>query len=155
MIDKNKLCRFLVEAKKWTYASLDSATKIQEKDKSTTLIFENWDWKYHDNYFGGEPYGWREVVFFKNKPIYIMTYYWRINKWVPNIWEVYKTLQDALFLITKENPYRGPTKYIKWDYIYKNEFVWEVDGFSGEEIIIHNEKEVYKAKYMWWFVDQR
>ena len=72
MLDTKKLCKFLVEAKKVTYATGDLANKAINSDKSTTLIFENGDWKYHDNYFGGEPYGGREVVFFKNQPIYIM-----------------------------------------------------------------------------------
>ena len=75
MIDKQRLCKFLVDAKKSTYAAGETAKKIVERDKSTTLIFENGDLKYHDNYFGGEPFGGREVVFLQNEPIYIMTYY--------------------------------------------------------------------------------
>ena len=75
MINLNELRAFLVKAKKATYASGDDSAKIIEKDKSTTLIFEDGDWKYHDNYFGGEPYGGREVVLFQGNPVYIMTYY--------------------------------------------------------------------------------
>ena len=71
---KKRLCKFLVEAKKSIYAAGETAKKIIEADKSTTLIFENGDLRYHDNYFGGEPFGGREVVFLQNEP-YIMTYY--------------------------------------------------------------------------------
>ncbi|GHV24908.1 hypothetical protein FACS1894176_02220 [Bacteroidia bacterium] len=52
MINLSELCRFLTKAKKATYASGDSTKKIKESDFSTTLLFEEGDWKYHDNYFG-------------------------------------------------------------------------------------------------------
>jgi hypothetical protein len=52
MLDKDRLCEFLVEAKKSTYAAGSSRPERTEKDFSTTLTFENGDWKYHDNYFG-------------------------------------------------------------------------------------------------------
>ncbi len=154
MINLWELCTFLVEAKKSTYASWDKAEKILEKDKSTTLSFEKWDWKYHDNYFWWEPYGGREVVFFEWTPIYIMLYYGWVEKNVNDIWDVYKTLQGALLLIPENNPYRWPEKYKNWDYLYSNKFIWEVNNFSGEEKITLNWKEVYRAKYIWWLVDQ-
>ena len=80
MIDNQALCTFLVRAKRATYASGDQAKEIEEADRSTSLVFEEGDWKYHDNYFGGEPYGGREVVFFKGDPVYIMTYYGWVDK---------------------------------------------------------------------------
>lgn len=64
MINLNELCKFLIKAKKSTYAAGDVAKKIVEDDKSTTMTFEDGDWRYYDNYFGGEPYGGREVVYF-------------------------------------------------------------------------------------------
>lgn len=155
MLDIQTLQNFLVKAKKYTYASGDKSREVKESDHSTTLIFEEWDWKYHDNYFGWEPYGWREVVFFKDKPVYIMTYYWRVNEGISDVGGLYKILQEALTLIPESNPYRWPEKYTNWDYIYINKFVWNVDNFSGEESIEYKWKEVYKAKYMWWLVDQR
>lgn len=155
MINLWELRRFLVAAKKSTYASWNSANKIKEDNKSTTLIFEKWDWKYHDNYFWWEPYGGREVVFFKGSPVYIMVYYGWVEKTVNNIWDVYKTLQWALLLIPENNPYRWPEEYKTWDYLYSNKFVWDVSNFSWDEKITLKWKEIYKAKYIWWLVDQR
>jgi len=155
MILLQNLQKFLVKAKKYTYASGEENKKIKEIDHSTTLIFEEWDWKYHDNYFGWEPYGGRELVFFQDKPVYIMTYYWRVNEEVSDVGDLYKILQEALTLIPESNPYRWPEKYINWDYAYSNKFIWNVDNFSGEEIIEYKSEEVYKAKYIWWLVDQR
>lgn len=155
MLDKNQLCKFLIKAKKSTYASGDLAKEIIESDKSTSLLFIDGDWKYHDNYFGGEPYGGRELVFFKDKPIYIMTYYGSVNNEIINIKEVYKILQQALSLIPEEYPYRGPKEYSFKDYIYLNYFNGEIDNFSGEEIIKFQDNKIYKAKYMGGFVNQR
>lgn len=151
-----ELSSFLVEAKKSTYASGDKANKIINDDKSTTLVFIKGDWKYHDNYFGGEPYGGREVVFYKNLPIYIMVYYGFVDKTVPEFNSIYKVLQSALSLIPEEKPFRGPLEYIQDNLIYKNNFQGEVDNFQGEEFIYdENGKILYNAKYIGGLIDQK
>ncbi len=155
MINLKNLKEFLVKAKKYTYASGDLSKKVVESDKSTTLVFEDGDFKYHDNYFGGEPYGGREVVFFKGEPIYMMVYYGLVDKDVTNFRGVYGMLQKALSLIPENSPYRGPKKYTEGDYGYINNFIGEINDFSGEEIINYKGKEIYKAKYIGGLVDQR
>lgn len=155
MISQKDLCKFLVLAKKSAYASGDVSKKVVESDKSTTLIFEDGDFKYHDNYFGGEPYGGREVVFFKGEPIYMMVYYGLVNDEISDFRGVYGILQKALSLIPETSPYRGPKEYAEGDYGYINNFIGEINDFSGEEIIRYKGKEIYKAKYMGGLVDQR
>jgi hypothetical protein len=155
MFDKKTLCKFLVAAKKTTYAAGDLAKKIINNDKSTTLIFENGDWKYHDNYFGGEPYGGREVVFFKGEPVFIMTYYGQVKDSVADLNKVYETLMDALKLIPEDKPYRGPKEYKSGNLLYKNTFTGEVNNFFGEEFIFEDGKEIYTAKYIGGFVNER
>ena len=155
MIDKNKLCKFLVEAKKATYAAGDLANKVKEADQSTTLVFENSDWRYYDNYFGGEPFGGREVVFLNNQPVYIMVYYGRVDESIKDFNPVYKFLQEALALISDSNPYRGPNKYEKDNFVYLNEFSGGIDNFSGAEKILQDGKEIYIAKYIGGLVDQK
>ncbi len=154
MTDLNELCKFLVKAKKSTYAAGDDAKKIINDDKSTTMLFEDGDWQYHDNYFGGEPYGGREVVFFKNAPIYMMVYYgWVING--VDFSSVYRTLQGALSLMPEDKPFRGPKKYNNNDMEYTNIFEGNIDNFFGEEIIMSaDNKEIYKAKYIGGLIDQ-
>ena len=156
MINEKQLCEFLVEAKKATYAAGDRAKSIKEKDKSTTLIYENGDWKYCDNYFGGEPYGGREVVFYENKPVYIMVYYGFVDKSISDAGSVYKVLQGALSQIPEDKPFRGPDKFEGNGLTYKNTHTGEVDNFSGEETIaIKDGKIIYKANYLGGFVDNR
>lgn len=156
MTNLKELCEFLVKAKKSTYATGDESKKIIGADKSTTLIFEEGDWKYHDNYFGGEPYGGREVVFFQGLPVYMMVYYGWVNESVTDVQGTYKTLQGALTLIPEDKPFRGPKKFNQDGFEYSNVFEGEIDNFSGEEIITSADgEELYRAKYIGGLVDQR
>ena len=65
----------------------------------------------HDNFFGGEPYGGRMVVFYKNKPIWTMVYYGWVEKTVkdPNV--VYRILRSALKQMPNDAPFRGPKNW--------------------------------------------
>ncbi|MFA5994557.1 MAG: DUF5680 domain-containing protein [Parcubacteria group bacterium] len=156
MIDLGKLNAFLVKAKKATYAAGESAGKTIEADKSTTMVFEEGDWRYHDNYFGGEPYGGREVVFFQGAPVYLMVYYGWVRENVADVNAVYKTLQGALMLIPEDKPFRGPQKFVQNGLRYENVFEGEIANFFGEEIILAEDgTEMYRAKYLGGLVDQR
>ncbi len=155
MVNLQELGRFLVSAKKATYASGDVAEKVKEDDGSTTLTFEAGKFRYHDNYFGGEPYGGREVVWREGKPIYMMVYYGSVEKEVEDIRAVYQVLQRALSLLPPDCPYRGPAEYIEGDYRYVNEYVGEVGNFSGRETISCAGEVIYEARYVGGVVDQR
>ena len=113
MLDKDRLCEFLVEAKKSTYAAGSSRPEKSEKDLSTTLTFRDWNRKYIDNYFWWEPYGGREVVFFKGQPVYIMTYYGAVDESISDLKMIYAFLQESLKLIPLDKPFRGPKEYKK------------------------------------------
>jgi len=155
MINKKQLCKFLVKAKKAGYANGDNAKKITEKNKSKTISYKNGDWKYSDNYFGGEPYGGEEIVFFKNQPVYMMVYYGSVIKEIKDFKKVYKFLQEVLSLIPEKNPFRGPKFYQNGDYAYRNWFYGSIDNFSGIEKIYLGKKKIYEAKYIGGLVDQR
>lgn len=154
-MNPKELCQFLVTAKRETYAAGDQAQKTVEKDKSTTLVFEQGDWRYHDNYFGGEPFGGREVVFFQGQPVYIMVYYGRVDESITKPEQVYDVLQKALRQIPEDKPFRGPEQLTEGNFSYRNTFSGEVDNFSGEEIITRDGQVIYTAKYAGGLVDQR
>ena len=67
-MDETALLRFLLEAGQRGYAAGGNAVKIREADHSTTIVLDQGEWRFHDNYFGGEPYGGREVVFLRGRP---------------------------------------------------------------------------------------
>ena len=155
MINSKQLCEFLVKAKKTGYASGDKANKSKEKNKSKTITFKNGDWLYYDNYFGGEPYGGEEVVYLKNQPVYMMVYYGSVDKSIKDFKKVYKFLREALALMPKDEPFRGPKFYKSGEYAYRNWFQGGTTNFSGVEKIYFGKKKIYEAKYVGGLVDQR
>jgi hypothetical protein len=60
-----------MDASRRGYAAGGSAVKTLEADHSTTIVLEHGEWKFHYNYFGGEPYGGREVVFLGGQPVWM------------------------------------------------------------------------------------
>lgn len=154
MINKQQLTQFLIDSSNAGYAGGKEKQWIKEKDGSTTIPFEKEDWKSHDNFFGGEPYGGRVVVFYKNKPIWMMVYYGWVKDGVET-GPVYHILQGALKLMPEEAPFRGPKEHQQNKMVYKNTWQGDVERFSGEEIISSEGKITYQANYMGGWVDQR
>jgi hypothetical protein len=151
---KEELRKFIVESNKAGYASGEEKKWIKEKDKSTTIPFRKGDWKVHDNFFGGEPYGGRIIVFHKNKPVWMMVYYGWVAKNTKTD-PIYKVLRGALAKMPQKYPFRGPKEYKEEGFIYENKWKGNLEEYSGEENIFENKKIVYKANYIGGLVDQR
>lgn len=153
-MDNQSLKQFLVDSNKVGYAAGEEKKWVKESDCSTTISFKKGSFRSHDNFFGGEPYGGRMIVFYEGKPVWIMVYYGLITKGIETDL-VYKVLRNALKQMPEDYPYRGPSEYREDSYTYIN--IWEggVDRFSGEEKIIQDDKLIYKANYIGGFVDQR
>jgi len=150
----DELKQFIHNASKNTYASGNENIKKKEKDNSTTIVYEKGDYKYHDNYFGGEPYGGREVVFYKGKPFWMMVYYGWVVEGVDGN-EVYGILTKALSNSTLDMPYRGPKEFIDCDLKYVNDFNGDVENFNGEEKIFKGDTLLYCARYIGGLVDRK
>jgi hypothetical protein len=152
-MDLNKLKQFILEANHNTYASGDKNIREKQEDNSKTITYSKGDWEYHDNYFGGEPYGGRTVVFYKDKPVWMIVYYGWVTEGVDTD-RVYPLLQRALRKSTLEKPYRGPSEFIEETSIYANDVEGSVENFRGEERIYDGDELLYIARYMGGLVDQ-
>lgn len=148
------LKNFLIDSNKAGYAGGEEKKWIKEADGSTTIPFKEGEWKSHDNFFGGEPYGGRTIVFYQGEPYWPMVYCGRVEDKVETN-SVYGILRNALKQMPEDYPFRGPREYKEKEFIYKNNWQGEVDKFSGEEQIFQNGKPVYKANYIGGLVDQR
>ena len=71
-MDLQTLRRFILQANKLGYASGKEKQWIKEKNRSTTILFNQGPWRMNDNFFGGEPYGGRIIISYENKPYWIM-----------------------------------------------------------------------------------
>ena len=151
-INIDELKSFILKASRATYASGNESVKEKQLDGSTTIQYSDGQYKFHDNYFGGEPYGGREVVFLNDKPIWMMVYYGFVYPEI-DVKKIYSFLMESLSSSTLEMPCRGPVLFQKENLKYENKLSGEIDKFSGAEKIYMNESCVYEASYIGGFVD--
>lgn len=152
-MDEAALLRFLLEAGQRGYAAGGSAVKTREVDHSTTIVLEQGEWRFHDNYFGGEPYGGREVVFLRGRPVWMAVYYGQVDG--ANVDAVYSFLQRALHRAPAEFPVRGPETFSEGPFSYRNVHEGGAMSFSGQETIEEDGQAVYTARYIGGLVDRR
>lgn len=152
-MNKDNFKQFLVLANKNTYAAGDGAKSIKEKDSSTTLVFEKGDYRFHDNYFGGEPFGGREVIFYKDKPVWMMVYYGKIIDKKFDVNKIYSFLQKSLMNCPEDRPFRGPEELIDGKFKYVNIIIGDIEYFSGVEKIHFDNDKVYEARYQGGMID--
>ena len=151
-MDLQQLKKFLVKATLQGYADSGEQGSKKELDGSKTFEFSEGDWMENDNYFGGEPFGGREVVWYQQKPYWMCVYYGsdtgKASGLIP-------FLCQALTAIPDEMPVRGPKELVDGKFRYVNSWEGDLEKFSGEEIIFYDEQEVYKAHYVGGLIDQR
>lgn len=151
--DLTELKKFILEASRATYASGDSSVNEKQPDESTTIRYESGVYSFRDNFFGGEPFGGREVVFFDNKPIWMMVYYGSVFEG-SEAKEILPFLMESLSNTTLEMPYRGPESYKSGSLRYENKLTGTVEKFSGMEKIYKEDVCVYEASYLGGLIDK-
>ena len=153
MFDQTKLKTFLLKAN--LPHTNGTAQMKTEENGSRTINFSDGDFSMEDNFFGGEPYGGQQVVFYQHEPVWTCVYYGRVLKTNLNPDMVYGFLREALQYPDKTRPQRGPVSYKKGNLEYQNDLQGELDEYFGREVILEDGKEIYWAKYMGGLVDQR
>jgi len=152
----DELTNFLYKASQFGYATGKYKDWVKENDGSTAISYKDGDWEMSDNFFGGEPFGGRMIVFYKSKPVWMMVYYGFIKKGVSlSVEKIYKFLQTALSRASKEFPLRGPERYTKNGLIYKNRWQGKIDQYFGKEKIFIDNKQIYKAFYSGGLINLR
>lgn len=148
--DQEELKEFLMRAN-MPHATGQAKTK-SEDDGSRTIEYKEGDYRMHDNFFGGEPYGGRLVIFFKNKPVFMEVYYGQTSRPAD---EVYDFLREALQHPAKDNPYRGPAEYTKGKFTYKSSTEGDITKHTVKEFIYDGDDEIYWAVVIGGLVDQK
>jgi hypothetical protein len=140
---------FLYNAHLKTYAGDGEDRKKTKCAKSKIpdhqeYLYKEKDWEYFDSYAGHSFPPGKEIVFYKNKPFWTMSYQGQYigNKRVA-IKETYSFLREALRNNKKEKPFRGPTSYERdgWEYSYKMKGDWQY--FTGREEVRHRNKLIF------------
>jgi hypothetical protein len=153
-MNSEALRHFLVEANRAGYAGGNERHWTKEPDGSTTISFTDGPQRLHDNFFGGEPYGGRMVVFDDGRPVWMMVYYgWVVGELDANA--VYSVLRKALMEMPEDAPFRGPALYTDGAFTYTNTWAGNVTRFSGEERISQAGALIYATHYAGGLVDSR
>ncbi|GMQ56064.1 hypothetical protein AN1V17_04560 [Vallitalea sediminicola] len=157
--DYDENCRLCIADNKQDYNNEDiiqvlcRAKKSIHKDKSIEdknsvnnaydMQYSEGDFKYINKYHGREQFLGEELLRKDDNPIWGMNYNGRI------IGEGFSEgfLKEALALVTKEHPYRGPMVYQNGQYKYhcivNGEFQW----FQGYEEIFFNDIKIYECVF--------
>lgn len=128
-----------------------TAETIKEQDGSRTIEFAGGDYRMHDNFFGGEPYGGRLVIFYKDEPVFMEVYYGKTSKPAD---EVYNFLREALQNPGEDNPFRGPAEYKSGKLTYKSSTEGDVADHTVKEYIYEDGVEIYSAIIVGGLVDR-
>ena len=144
------LARFLVNAKRSTYAALDDAATLTPLlAGSRQLEYRQDPWFYRDVYFGTAWFAGQETVYRESLPVWAMGYAGGLLA-APGVdgTEVYAFLRRALREVTPEDPYRGPRSFVDGDYAYSREHDGDVGRFNGIEVIHVRARSVYELRYL-------
>lgn len=153
-MDINELKRFFCKAQKNGYPN-EKVEVANEKNGSYTITYKEGPWFFHDNFFGGEPFAGKDVIFYNDKAVWIMLYYGWVHDTQMTPDEVYRFLRKALAQFPKDYPYRGPNMFEADGLVYKNKHDGEMDNFFGEETIWQENEEIYMTRYFGGWIDRR
>ncbi|MBD3155384.1 MAG: hypothetical protein GF368_01890 [Candidatus Aenigmarchaeota archaeon] len=146
-----ELCQFLVKAKIQTYAG-DGKRVEPERSDFKELEFSEGEWCYRDSYTGFYRAPGQEVVRYKGKPIWIMSYSGgmkpKYHEKLKFSKQTYNFLKEALKRVKVSSPFRGPESFKKGDYEYINKVEGNVKAFKGEEKIFYKGEEVFSQDYI-------
>jgi transcriptional regulator with XRE-family HTH domain len=135
--------KFLIEAKKNTYAGNANEEKISSRPGSHDLKYKQGDYEYFDTYLGGNRFIGEEAVFYKNQPIWAMNYKGiEINDKFSGSF-----LKEALSNIDPNRPYRGMEIYKEGNYTYVCSVEGTFEDFHGEEIMYCENEKVYTCNF--------
>lgn len=127
----------------------DESVRYEDNGKNGKILTRiDGDWKYEDEYYGGEPYSGNETLWFKDKDVFRCVYWGKITQGI-NFSDIYSFLRKAL----KEEPsgncvHRGPENFEEDNLIYTNDCKGDIEDFVQTEKIFFNGQEVYIARFI-------
>jgi hypothetical protein len=143
--DTHELVRFLVEAKRATYASQGGKVASPRKG-AKDLAYQAGRYSYVDSYFGERDFSGQEVVYRDGDPFWSMNYYgWMLRDQIPV--GFIETLREALLMVAEDRPYRGSPRYRRGSYEYTCRSEGTIDSFDGQESITYDGQEVYRLRF--------
>lgn len=135
--------KFIIEAKSKTYANPDSKPNILP-DNRKQFVVENGKYKYLDTYAGSNLFSGEEIIYYQDKPIWIMNYYGLVLDSNISSENIYTFLKKCLSNTPNDFPVRGPQFFEDGDFKYELKITGNLEYFHGKEYIYLNDREIYK-----------
>lgn len=127
----------------------DENIKYKDNGKGGKILTKIDDqWKYEDEFYGGEPYSGNETLWLNGKDVFRCVYWGKVVEGI-NFSDIYAFLRKAL----KEGPtgncvHRGPQKFTEANLTYTNNCKGNIEEFVQTEKIFLDNKEVYLAYFI-------
>ena len=139
---REALIGFLIRAKKSTYAAKAGIVDPCREASHDAACTEG-DYRYLDTYLGGKQFSGEEAVWIKGVPSWAMNYTGRVTG------EGFSGdfLKEALLLVPREYPYRGPLYYQQGTHAYHTVIQGDFDWYSGIEEIFVEGRKVYECMF--------
>lgn len=134
--------------------AMGTAELLAEADGSRTIEHLDGDYRMHDNFFGGEPYGGRLVIFHHDAPVFMEVYYGIMHKLSSRTDEIYEFLREALQHPDSEHPFRGPATYTRAELTYTCNIEGDIAHHTVKEYIHDGGEKIYSATILGGLVDQ-
>lgn len=145
MQDQSNFVKFLIQAKKNTYAG-DGSLSAPSRPASKDLTFSQGDYLYIDTYLGSFDFIGEEAVWYCQQPVWAMNYYGvMLTDQAPT--GFIDCLKGALKNAPLEAPYRGPTRFQYGPFEYTCQWKGELERFEGEEQISVDDKVIYRLTF--------
>ena len=143
MAGYQELIDFLVEAKQNSYASDRKADSTSKAGESVFNYNNDGIYTYNDTYWGNEKFIGQEMILQEGKSFWGMNYYGTLlTDTIPE--EFSRFLKTALSLVSRDNPFRGPTTLVRGDFSYYSSWIGNIEQFRGEEYITFDNTRIYE-----------
>lgn len=139
---ETRILDFLLRAKTSTYAA-HAAETSPSRPNSHDLRYAEGDLLYIDTYLGGVRFAGEEAVWKDGVPVWTMNYCGRV------IGQGFDGdfLKNALMLVPRERPFRGPEEYNEGAMQYQNHSEGTIDWYQGFEVISLGGTRIYECFY--------
>lgn len=149
-LDIDELRRFLLAAKRATYAAQgDAASVTPLLPQSKQLEYSAAPFAYRDIYFGLFRFSGQELVYEAERPLWSMTYSGGLlpEATQENAAEIYAFLRQALLALPADLPLRGPAALTDGALHYRCEITGTLAAFRGQESISKNDQRLYELNF--------
>lgn len=144
-----ELINFIHEAHLHTYAAEKNVSKHYKVDSflpsHIDFEYKKGVWTYRDSYVGFYWPPGKEIVLYKDKPCWCMSYQGMLigEYSEERADQVYQFLKNCLKHTPKEKPFRGPGTYHEGGFTYKFSMKGDAYYFTGREEIYESDKLVF------------